>query len=411
MGRHSLDAYADVAGGDVIAGLRRLAAPLKSLRVLHINATPYGGGVSELLRSLVPLENDLGLKSEWRIVPGKNNFFRVTRMIHDALQGDAHSVLTEIDKETYLASNYTNARAIKPDDYDIVMIHDPQPAAILSALGDGGGPKWIWRCHIDTSQPDQETWRYFRTFLTGYHKAVFTLPEFVPPDFPPIDVVTMPPAIDPLSPKNLALTPDFASRILAWLGMFAGEPFITQVSRFDKWKDPFGVIDAYRLVREQEPDIHLALVGSMALDDPAAWEIHARLAEEDAKEPNLHIFTNLTGVSNIEVNAFQQLAKVVIQKSIREGFGLVVSEALWKGTPVVAGRAGGIPLQLSAGGGYLVDTTEECAARVIELLRSPDRAARMGEAGKRSVTERFLVTRLLEQQLALFQSVTGLSAG
>lgn len=403
VGRQSLDAYVEIVGREVVDELRRLAEPLRSLKVLHVNATPYGGGVSELLRSVVPLLNDLGLQAEWRIIFGEADFFKVTKTMHDALQGETHHLGLD-EKETYLSYNNINAREMDPNDYDIIVVHDPQPAALLAARQNRGRAKWVWRCHIDTSQPNPEVWEYFRDFVADYDSAVFTMAEFVPPDFPG-PVVVIPPAIDPLSPKNLELEPEFASRLLSWMGMFPGEPFITQVSRFDKWKDPFGVIDAYTLVKESVPDIHLAMVGSMAMDDPTAWEIYSRLSAEDVKDPNLHIFTNLTGVSNIEVNAFQRLAKVVIQKSIREGFGLVVSEALWKATPVVAGKAGGIPMQLAGGGGFLIDSTEECARRVTEILQDTDKAGAMAQNGKLNVTENFLVTRLLKDWLLLFQSL------
>lgn len=406
VGRQPLGAYGDIISKDIIDELRQIAKPLRSLKVLNINATPYGGGVSEMLRSLVPLENDLGLNVEWRIISGDEKFFKITKLIHDGLQGNDYH-LDSHEKETYLKDNYVNSRELNAGDYDIIVVHDPQPAALLDCCRDRGDAKWIWRCHIDTSEPNQGVWEYIRKFIVNYDKAIFTMPEFVPPDFPKLEVVIIPPAIDPLSPKNMNISHKMATEILSWLGMLPGEPFITQVSRFDKWKDPFGVIEAYRLVKDNVPDIHLALVGSMALDDPTAWEIYSQLTAEDIKDPNLHVFTNLTGVSNIEVNAFQRFSKVIIQKSIREGFGLVVSEALWKETPVVAGKAGGIPLQLTGGGGFLIDSVEECAAKVLDILNSSDEARLMGESGKKHIADNFLITRLLKDELSLFNSLMG----
>lgn len=401
IGRQAIGAYSRVVGHDTVEELRRLAKPLRGLRVLNINATPYGGGVSEMLRSLVPLENDLGLSVEWRIISGDEKFFKITKTIHDALQGESHT-LNSRDREEYLTHNQINSREVNPRDYDVIIIHDPQPVALLDCCRDRGDAKWIWRCHIDTSEPDEAVWQFMRIFIVSYDMTVFTMDKFVPPDFPHPDVTIIPPAIDPLSPKNMNVPHHMAAEILSWLGMFPGEPFITQVSRFDKWKDPLGVIQVYRLVKEEMPDIHLALVGSMAFDDPTAWDIYSQLTKEDLKDPNLHVFTNLTGVSNIEVNAFQRLSKVAIQKSLREGFGLVVSEALWKGTPIVAGKAGGIPLQLSGGGGYLIESIEECAEKVTHLLKNPEEAISAGERGRDYIAKHFLITRLLKDEIMLF---------
>ncbi len=407
VGRQAIEAYSQVAGEEVIEELRLLAEPLKGVRVAHINATPYGGGVSELLRSLVPLESDLGLEAEWRIIFGQEPFFKVTKAFHDALQGAEHH-LTSDEKDTYVTCNYANSRELAASDYDIIVIHDPQPAAMIESARVGRNPKWIWRCHIDTSYANPEVWGYIREYVAHYDQAVFTMQEFVPPDFPQLDVSLIPPAIDPLSPKNMELAPGMAEQILSWLGMFPDEPFVTQVSRFDKWKDPFGVIEAYRLAQEEIPDLHLALVGSMALDDPMGWEIYKELTELDQADLNLHIFTNLTGVSNIEVNAFQRLAKAVIQKSVREGFGLVVSEALWKGTPVIAGRAGGIPMQVGKDGGLLIDSTEECAAGIVQVFRDEKSAKEMGAVGRARVSDNYLITRLLRDELMLFRSALGI---
>ncbi|MDP2304913.1 MAG: glycosyltransferase, partial [Pseudomonadota bacterium] len=348
VGPRSLESYRGIAPEGLIEALRMAAAPLQGARVLHVNATPYGGGVSELLRSTVPLLRDLGLVAHWRIITGDEAFFRVTKAMHNGLQG-ATPDLTPAQQQAWLATAEANARAFE-ESYDFVFVHDPQPAGLRSLRG-AGGARWIWRCHIDTSHPNPSIWRFLSPYLASYDAAVFTMAEFVPDGFPISRVEIVPPAIDPLSPKNLSLPHATARQVLDWIGVRTDRPLITQVSRFDPWKDPLGVIAAYRAARREVPDLQLALVGSMALDDPEGAEIYRQILDETGGDPLVHVFTNLVGVGNIEVNAFQMLSDIVVQKSIREGFGLVVSEALWKGTPVVAGRAGGIPLQMADGVG------------------------------------------------------------
>ena len=278
--------------------------------------------------------------ADWKLISGDAAFFTVTKTIHNALQC-APDALTPADEQRYLSQSERNAELLD-DDYDIVVAHDPQPLALLELHGNATS-RWIWRCHIDTSEPNPAVWAFLAPFVRRYAAAVFTLGGFVPPEFPVERIEIIPPAIDPQSPKNLELGTVLAERVLEWIGIDTRRPLITQVSRFDPWKDPLGVIAAYRLIREHMPEVQLALVGSMALDDPQGWEMYHAIQAEVRDDNDVHLFTNLNGVGNIEVNAFQRLAQVVIQKSIREGFGLVVSESLWKGTPVVAGRAGGIP--------------------------------------------------------------------
>jgi trehalose synthase len=351
----------------------------------------------------VPLLRDLGLTVEWKVIGGRNDFYRATKALHNALQG-ASETLTEAERKAYLDCTQENAPQLDGG-HDFVIVHDPQPAALLSVHGHEDA-RWVWRCHIDTSAPNPDAWRFLRPFLADYDAAVFTMGEFVPPDLPVARVRTIAPAIDPLSPKNLDISQRTANQILDWIGIDRPGPLITQVSRFDAWKDPFGVIAAYRLVREEVPGLQLALVGSMALDDPEGWEIYGQLSEHAADDPLIHIYTNLTGVSNVEVNAFQRMSDVVVQKSIREGFGLVVSESLWKGTPVVAGRAGGIPMQMPEGvGGVLVDSVQECATAMLELLRDRELARTLGRGGREHVREHFLLPRLLLQELELLASL------
>lgn len=405
VGRQSAALYESNVGREVVAQLRELAAPLEGARILHVNATPYGGGVAEILRSEIPLLRDLGLVADWKLVTGDEPFFSVTKAIHNGLQG-ADSGLTSAQQETYLTYSARNAQLLE-EEYDLIVAHDPQPLALLKLRGRGDS-RWVWRCHIDTSEPNPQVWDFLRPYLEGYDAAVFTLGSFAPPDVPLERVEIIPPAIDPESPKNIGLNPRTAERVLQWIGVDVDRPLITQVSRFDPWKDPLGVIEAYRIVREEVPDLQLALVGSMALDDPEGWEIYHGIQEAAKTDPHIHLFTNLTGVGNVEVNAFQRLSDVVIQKSIREGFGLVVSEALWKDTPVVAGRAGGIPLQMRNGaGGFLVDSVEECAAKTLRLLKDPEEGAELAARGRELVRERFLLTRLIADELRLYGALLG----
>jgi len=397
VGMNSLDDYKLLIRDEKANEIRILARELHGARILHLNATPYGGGVSELLRSEVPLLRDLGLHADWKIIFGDQKFFSVTKSFHNALQG-AEFVLDDEVKEIYLSYNVRSAQLLE-EQYDYIIVHDPQPLALLHFKGKGHS-KWIWRCHIDTSQPNLEVWNFLKPLAEEHDAAIFTLEEFVPPGFRMAKISVIPPAIDPISPKNMPISADLCRRVINWVGVDLRRPLLTQVSRFDPWKDPLGVIDVYRMVQEDVPDLQLALVGAMALDDPEAWQIYSTISEYDKKDPNAFVFTNLTGVGNIEVNAFQQLSDVVIQKSIREGFGLVVSETLWKETPVVAGKTGGIPLQLEDGvSGFLCQSNEDYARKISYLFGNKKEARAMGSRGKQRVREEFLIPRLVADEL------------
>lgn len=403
VGAQRLDAYEGIVDDATLAELRRLGRELRGSRVLQVNATPYGGGVSELLRSIVPLERDLGLSTDWAVITGEPDFYAFTKRLHNGLQGAPFSA-TERDRELYLRYNRKAAESMQ-DGYDFVIVHDPQPAAIR--MFRPGTARWVWRAHIDMSHYDVEAWNFLRPFVLEYQLHIFTMPQFVPDGLSPDTVVIMAPAIDPLSPKNMALPDELVRRIVEWNGVSADRPLLTQVSRFDPWKDPLGVVDIYRQLKARHPHLQLALVGSMALDDPEAWDIYAKLVAATRDDMDVHVLTNFTGVGNVDVNAFQRHSTVVIQKSIREGFGLVISETLWKGTPVVAGRTGGIPLQMPDNtGGFLVDA-DDWVDRVDELLRDRDRARALAALGQQRVRERFLITRLVHDELSVLASLSG----
>jgi len=402
-----LDSYAEIAGDDTIDRIRELAEPLRGARVLHLNATAYGGGVAELLSTHVPLLADLGLDAEWHVMEGSDEFFAVTKAMHNALQG-AEIEWTHDMQRIYLERVLANATDL-PDGWDYVVIHDPQPAGILSFLE--GSPlareleraHWIWRCHIDLTAANADVWDFLGPFIDHYNASIWTMDEFIPDDVDRSKVTVAPPTIDPLSVKNLELQDPFVDEICRQYGIDPKRPIVCQISRYDPWKDPVGVIQAFRLVRDQIPEAQLILAGSMATDDPEGfhyWQLTEEAADNDK---DIFLLSNIQQVGAVQINAFQRAAGVVVQKSLREGFGLTVSEGLWKGRPVVGGRAGGIKLQIDDGEtGYLVDSVEECAARTIELLQNPDAADGMGASGREKVRSEFLSTRELEDYLTIF---------
>jgi trehalose synthase len=344
---------------------------------------------------------DAGLMAEWGVMFGSEAFFNVTKGFHNALQGAPYELTVE-SRAIYEEYNRRSAAALK-DEWDIVFVHDPQPA-LLKHFSSGLSPetKWIWRCHIDTSTPNRQVLDYLAPYIRDYDAQVYTMKEYTPPDLDLTGLVIIPPAIDPLSPKNMALSADDARYITNQFGVDDERPFILQVSRFDPWKDPLGVIDVYRLVKEEIPEVQLVLIGSMAHDDPEGWDYWYKTVNYAADDRDIYLFSNLTNVGAIEVNAFQSLANVVIQKSIREGFGLVVAEALWKARPVVASRVGGIPMQVEGGGGILIDGVPEAAAACVKLLKDPEFARQMGHRGKEHVRKHYLTPRLLRDDLRLF---------
>ena len=397
-----LNDYASLVGRALADEIRERAEPLQGKRVLHLSATAFGGGVSEILYTLVPLMVDIGLDCEWHVIYGREEFFNATKVMHNALQGNPQD-LSEDQWRTWQDYNAINAREMS-DGWDVCIVHDPQPAALMSLVPEKSR-RWVWRCHIDLSTPNPDTLARLLPSLDPYPAAVFHMRKYVPAD---IDgrAHIIPPAIDPLAPKNMAFSPEDAVYICEQFGIDVDRPLLCQVSRFDPWKDPLGVIDAYRIVKEQIPDVQLALVGSMATDDPEGWDYFNATVAHAQGDPDIHILNNLNNVGAIEVNAFQSHCDVVIQKSTREGFGLTVTEAIWKGRPVIGGNVGGIPLQVSDGEtGFLVSSVEECAQRSLEILQDPGLGRRLGLAGKESVRRRFLMPRLLRDWLELFDQL------
>jgi trehalose synthase len=405
VGHKSLADYTHLAGRPLIHEINELAEGLNGLKVLHLSATAFGGGVSELLYTLVPLMRDAGLEVEWQVMLGREEFYNATKRLHNALQGNPESLS---DEEWKIFERYNALNATEIDGgWDVIIVHDPQPAAIRRHVPEKAGT-WVWRCHIDLSEPNPDAIAHLVPLVREYEHCVFHVQDYVPQGLDgPGKVHICPPAIDPLSPKNMALSPEDAAFVCDQFGIDVDRPLLCQVSRFDPWKDPMGVIDAYREVTAQVPEAQLALVGSMATDDPEGWEFfNSTMAYADG-DPDIHILNNLNNVGAIEVNAFQSQADVVIQKSTREGFGLTVSEALWKARPFIGGDVGGIPLQVEDGQtGYLVSSPAECADRAVRILREPDLGKRLGRTGKEHVRRHFLMPRLLRDWLRIFSTRT-----
>ena len=354
--------------------------------------------------------NDIGITTEWRVMSAGDELFKVTKQMHNSLQCE-HVPWTKKMWNIWLSYNLTNALEMG-NDYDVVVVHDPQPAAVLSFLRrrrPSTKGKWVWRCHIDLTDAQTDVWETLAPYVGIYDAAIFTLPQYVKSGFSGPEIFTIPPAIDPLSNKNRRLNGRSSQERLRALGLDPSRPIIAQVSRHDPWKDQLGVIDVYRMLKPNVPDLQLVLMASMAADDPEGWEYYEKALRHAGEDEDIHFLTDRVGAGNdIPVNTIQAGANVILQKSIREGFGLTVSEALWKATPVVAGAVGGIPLQVIDGvTGYLVRDNQECAERVLTLLKDPALAKRMGRAGREHVRERFLMTRYLKDYLMLFNHLLG----
>ncbi len=399
-------AYEQIIGTEAMAELKELASKLENVRVAHINATAYGGGVAELLHRQIPLMNQLGrdngFHSDWYVLSVNNTaFYDVTKKMHNTLQG-AEGELTEQDKQLYLATqqeNYTNALL---DTYDVIINHDPQPAGLIELYNENRSNKWAWRCHIDTTTPNPNVWPFIRQFAQLHDAVIYTRDSFVQDRDTLKNVTLIPPSIDPLSPKNSDIPLEEAKQIIAQYGVDPTRPVMVQVSRFDPWKQPLQVIEAYQELKSEFPGLQMVYAGSMATDDPEGmgyWEQCLRKAGED---DDIIIVNNYHGVGNREINAFQTAADALVQYSSKEGFGLTVSEGMWKRQPVIGGKVGGIQDQITHGEtGYLVTTMDEFKTALRELIGNPEKRAEMGEKARQRVAEKFLITREVADYMKL----------
>ncbi|KKR18913.1 MAG: Glycosyltransferase [candidate division CPR2 bacterium GW2011_GWC1_41_48] len=396
----SIRSYKGLISDELYSELIELAKPLKGARILHINSTSNGGGVAEILRSEVPLLHDLGLDVSWQVIEAGKEFFDITKGMHNALQGNGKIVLNSESRKLYERVNAYNAHLLKAkkEQWDFVFFHDPQPLAIPHFY-DGKDFNAIWRCHIHVSPNNKAVWDYLKRFLDEYDAGIFSLKEFIPGDLPIKKRFVIPPAIDPLTPKNKKMDELRARKIVEKLGVDTRRPLVTQVSRFDLWKDPLGVIKAYIITKKRIPELQLALVGSAASDDPEGMAIYRQLKDYVKTEKDIKILKDLT---EEQVNAFQTISQIILQKSIKEGFGLTVSEAMFKETPVIGGNVGGIRLQIVDGkNGCLVDSPMECAKRMAMILEDTHLRLKMGRAGKQIVSKYFLTPRLIRDELML----------
>ncbi|HTF24360.1 MAG TPA: glycosyltransferase [Candidatus Limnocylindria bacterium] len=394
--RIPLDDYAGLRGAGEIEELRALAKPLRGRSIEMINSTAIGGGVAEILNRLVPLAEELDLHFKWDVMTGGEDFFDVTKSFHNALHGAPYHASPR-DFEIFLAYTQRN-RAALPLDSEFVVIHDPQPAALIDARKPGSN-HWVWRCHIDLSHPNRAVWDFLEKFVSRYDGAMFSSPEFSRQL--PIPQYLFYPAIDPLSEKNQDLEPEFIAQVLARFRIDPMRPILTQISRFDRLKDPVGVIRAYRIVKRYF-DCQLVLAGGSASDDPEGAVVLKEVLREADNDPDIRVI-ELPAWAPLEVNALQRASTIVIQKSLREGFGLTVSEALWKKKPVVASAVGGIPIQIiHKHTGLLAHSVEGTAYQIRFLLSHPEIAAKLGEHGHQHVKENFLITQKLKRYLTLF---------
>ncbi len=394
-----LESYAAIAGPDVVDHLRQLAKSLHGAKVVHVNSTRVGGGVAEILEKLVPLCNELGLDTSWEVISGGEEFYQCTKSMHNALQGNRVRIPARL-LTAYEEANAANAEILREQlsAADFVFIHDPQPAGLLGHCPDRCG-KWVWRCHIDASHPYRPVWNYLRKMVSNYDASIFSLPAFA--QLLPHPQYIIPPSIDPLSDKNIDLSQEEVARVFVTFDLDPARPLLVQVSRFDRFKDPVGVIQAYRLAKKFIPDLQLVLAGGTASDDPEGEEILAEVREEANDDPDIHILL-LPPDAHRTINALQRAADIVLQKSTREGFGLTVTEAMWKGKPVIGGDTGGIRLQvINYHTGFLVHTPEGAALRIRHLLRQKERMQAMGMKGKEYARENFLLTRHLREYLTL----------
>jgi trehalose synthase len=399
---YMLEQYAKVTGKDVIDRLRQLARPLKGIKVVHVNSTREGGGVAEILHRLIPLKKELGLNASWEVITGQADFYQCTKSMHNALQGNRIDIPERL-LNSYEETNRRNFERLQKqlEEAEIVFIHDPQPAPLLNLCSNRKG-KWIWRCHIDLSRPRRSVWRYVQNFVKGYDASIWSLAAFAQPMPHPLYII--PPSIDPLSDKNVELNPEEIDAAYRSFDLDPERPILVQVSRFDRFKDPVGVINAYRMAKAFGPPIQLVLAGGTATDDPEGEEVLSEVNSAAEKDPDIRV-SLLSPDAHREINALQRISDITLQKSIKEGFGLTVTEAMWKGKPVIGGDAGGIRLQVvNHHTGFLVNTPEGAALRIRYLLKHRGKLQEMGEKARAFVLENFLITRHLREYMTLMVS-------
>ncbi len=395
-----LSDYEPVVGKNIIHELRTLAQRLKGRVVRNINSTAVGGGVAEILSRINPLLRELGLCAEWDVIQGNDAFFAVTKKFHNMLHG-AELTLSQKELDTFISVSEENIKNMNLD-ADIVFVHDPQPIMLIKKKASLKHAKWIWRCHIDVSAPKKQVWAFLQDYIEQYDASVFSSPSFAQ-DLK-IRQVLISPSIDPLSDKNKELPQEIIDGVLRKHNIDKTRPILSQISRFDYLKDPLGVMDAYALVKKYV-DCQLVLAGGTAADDPEGAQVLAKVQEKAGGDPDIHILA-VPAASDIEINALQRASTVVLQKSLREGFALTVTEALWKAKPVVASAVGGIPLQIKHKySGLLSRTVEGTAYWVKQLLNSPEYAKALGNAGREHIKQNFLLTRHLREYLLLFLSL------
>ncbi|MCP4633279.1 MAG: glycosyltransferase [candidate division Zixibacteria bacterium] len=400
---NSLQLYSDITGPDVVEHLRQLAEPLKGMKVLHVNSTRIGGGVAEILNKMVPLMQDLGLETSWEIIEGNSDFYQCTKGFHNAIQGNRVNIPehllrthTETNKVCYegLSDKLNNA--------DVVIVHDPQPAGLIN-YAQNRKNKWVWRCHIDASKPYRPVWNYLKGMVANYDASIFSLASFA--QSLPHPIYLIPPSIDPLHEKNVELSNDEIKSLCRRFDFDFERPLIVQISRFDRFKDPVGVIEAYQLTKKFIPDIQLVLAGGEADDDPEGKMVLEEVRTAAADDPDIHILL-LPGAAHRIINALQRAADIVIQKSVKEGFGLTVTEAMWKRKPVIGGDTGGIRIQvINHHTGFLVNTPEGAALRIRYLFHQQDKLREMGIKARNLVRENFLITRHLREYLTLIYAL------
>ncbi len=382
-----LEKYKKIVGKEAIEEVKEEVKPIKGMHIVHINSSYTGGGVTEILNSLVPLMNDVGINTGWRLFKASPDFFSITKKFHNALQGEKIN-FSKIKRDIYIDTTRLNASYTHIGHHDCIIVHDPQPLAMIKFYKKT--QPWLWRCHVDLSNPNKKVWNFLKKFISRYNLMVVSSEAYK--QNVPIEQKIIHPSIDPLTPKNKKLSESRIKKTLSNAGIETNKPIITQISRFDKWKDPLGTIDAFRLIRKKV-NCRLVMMGSMATDDPEGQVIYEQVLKKIKNNRDIKI---IHSENHILVNVLQKVSSVVIQKSLREGFGLTVTEALFKGTPVVASNVGGIPLQIIDGkNGFLVNSVRECAEKTIKILKDKKLEKEMGKFGKEYVTKNFLITRHL----------------